>query len=70
MEPTVSDMLDDYLDDDDYDENPDYAETVEPVVWLVTVYPNPDEPALTRDEIEDAILLLPNVTAVTLKEMP
>jgi hypothetical protein len=70
MEPTVSDMLDDYLDDDDYDENPDYAETVEPVVWLVTVYPNPDEPVLTRDEIEDAILLLPNVTAVTLKEMP
>ncbi len=63
----MSDMIDDFLDDDD--ENPDYSETVEPLVWLVTVYPDPDEPVLTADEITDAILLLPNVAAVTLKRM-
>lgn len=64
----MSDMFDDdHLDDDD--ENPDYSETVEPLVWLATVYPDPDEPTLTADEITDAILLLPSVAAVTLKRM-
>ncbi len=53
--------------DDPYDDH-DLAEDTEPKVWLLTVYPEDNEPVY-QDDIADAILVLPSVANVSIKRM-
>lgn len=66
-------MFDDEPDDDLFldDENPDYSESTEPVVYLLTIYPDPDESTGAIDDgwVENALLVLPEVKNVSLKRV-
>lgn len=53
---------------DPYDDA-DLAESLEPVVWLLTIYPDPAEGTPTEGWIENALLTLPEVLAVELKRV-
>lgn len=56
-------------DEDDYTDT-DLAESIEPVVWLLTVYPNPDEPwSDPEGDINTALLGVYEINAVELKRM-
>lgn len=63
----------DWLSPDPYDDA-DTAENLEPQVWLLTIYPEPDmvlptDPPIPSESIEDALLLLPEIRHVELKVM-
>ncbi len=56
-------------DDDEFLEN-DLSVDTEPVVYLLTIYPDPDAPfALADGEVESALLVLPDVKEVSLKRV-
>lgn len=54
-------------DDDLFATDDDLIETTEPKVWLVTIYP--DEGNVTDVDVENALLVLPEVQRVELKRM-
>lgn len=55
--------------DDSIFEDDDVFESTEPQVWFVTVYPDPDEGQVSEADVENAILVLPEVQRVELKRM-
>lgn len=63
-------MFDDEPDDDLFQEDQDdLAETIEPVVYLLTIYPDPDEGGVSDGWVENALLVLPEVKSVSLKRV-
>lgn len=56
-------------DDDLFLEDADLAEDTEPQVWLVTVYPDPVEGQVRQTDVENALLVLPEVASVEMKRI-